>query len=83
MKCTKPTPEEIRDEDRKLRRLRFVVDLTTALLIQGDLTIPEAVKLIDNTKKYILNQFPDKEEAYDIIYKPRFERIIKESLERN
>ncbi|MBN1153430.1 hypothetical protein JXB12_00765 [candidate division KSB1 bacterium] len=83
MKFVKPTPEEIREENSKLRRIRFIVDLTAAILMQGNLTLFEAITLVDNTKKFVLSQYPDKEDTYDLIYKPRFDRIIRESLERN
>jgi len=78
-----PTEEEILEERRKLRRLRTIVDLVTAILYQGNLSIPEMLELIEATRRQILAMFPDKEEAYNLIYKPRFERILKEWLESN
>lgn len=78
-----PTEEEIKEERRKLRYLRMIVDLTTALLYQEDLSINEALELVTATKRQVLALFPDKEETYDLIYKPRFERIIKERLKSN
>jgi len=36
-----PSPEELRDEQRRLRQVRFIVDLTTSILMQGDLTRAE------------------------------------------
>jgi len=61
----------------------MIVDLTTALLYQEDLSINEALELVTATKRQVLALFPDKEETYDLIYKPRFERIIKERLKSN
>lgn len=78
-----PTQKEIEEERRKLRYLRMIVDLTTALLYQENLSINEALELMAATKRQVLALFPDKEEAYDLIYKPRFERIIKERLKSN
>ena len=34
-----------------MRRLRFIVDLTQAILMQSDLTMREAFDLLGNTKK--------------------------------
>ncbi len=68
----------IEEEERKLRRLRRMVDLTEALLMQADLTIEEALRLLDNTKRIALSLFPDKEDVYELIYAPRFRRIIAE-----
>lgn len=70
--------ELIKAEEKKIRRLRFVVDLTQAVLMQSDLTLQESLKLIENTKKVALNLFPDKEFVYDLVYTPRFRRIMEE-----
>jgi hypothetical protein len=78
MKKSKPTKEEIQEENRKIRRLRLLIDFTISLLYQSNLTLPEALKLTKDTKKAVLRLFPDKEHVYDLIYKPRFERILTE-----
>ena len=76
-------PQKLEEERYKMRLLRTIVDTTSAILYQGNLTIPEAVDLIHATKKAVLQLFPGKEDVYDLIYRPRFERIIKERLEEN
>ena len=43
-----------------------------------NLTIEEASELVANTKRAALNMFPDKEFAFDILYKPRLERVLRE-----
>ena len=79
----RPTKREIEEENKKMRYLRILVDLTTAILLQEDLSVPEALDLISSTKRQVLSLFPDKEDTYDLIYKPRFERLIIEKLARN
>ena len=79
----KPSNKEIDEENNKMRYLRMVVDLTVAILRQENLSVPEALELTAKTKKHVLALFPDKEETYNLIYKRRFERIIKENLETN
>ena len=74
---------ELEEEEKKLRYLRFLVDLTVVILMQGNLSIAESLNLIKRTKQCVLKLFPDKEDTYNLIYKPRFERIIKELLEKN
>lgn len=74
---------ELREEHRKMRYLRMIIDLTSAILRQGNLSIPEAIQLVNATKKSVLQLFPDKEDVYNLIYRPRFERIIKERLDEN
>ena len=68
----------IREEEKKMRRLRFIVDLAEAVLMQSSLTLRESLDLMDQTKKAVLTLFPDKESVYDLIYLPRFRRIINE-----
>ena len=69
----------IEEEKAKIRRLRFLVDLTTSVLYQDQkMTIQEARAFVRNTEKAILAMFPDKQETFDIVLLPRFERILQE-----
>lgn len=62
-----------------MRRLRFVVDLAQAVLMQQpDLTLKEAFEIMRNTKKAAMTLFPGKEDVYELVYTPRFRRIIAE-----
>ncbi len=67
-------------EERKIRRLHFIVDLTASILRQERMTLDEAYRLVEATKQSILTMFPDKLDAYNIIIKPRFDRIIREKF---
>jgi hypothetical protein len=69
---------EILEESRKVRRLQLVVDLVTSVLWQSDLSIEEAAELVANTRRFALNLFPDKGPTYDLIYAPRFRRLMWE-----
>jgi hypothetical protein len=66
------------EEDKKMRRLRVIVDLTAGVLTVERLTADEALDLINATKHTVLRLFPGKEETYDMIYGRRFARIMKE-----
>ena len=69
--------EKLLEEERKMRRLRFIVDLAQALLLQQkDLTLREAFTIMQDTKQAALFLFPDKESVYELIYAPRFRKII-------
>ena len=68
----------VKEEEKNMRRLRWIVDLTQATLMQSDLTLHESLALMNNTKKAALYLFPDKEFVYDLIYTPRFQRILDE-----
>jgi hypothetical protein len=43
-----------------------------------ELTIEEASELVANTRRAALTMFPGKELAYDLIYRPRFRRLMAE-----
>jgi hypothetical protein len=73
------TQHEQDDERRKLRRLQIMMNMVMSVISQDqDLTIEEASELAANAKRAALALFPDKEFAYDILYKPRLQRVIAE-----
>ncbi len=43
-----------------------------------NLTIEEASELVAGAKRAALAMFPDKELAFDILYKPRLQRLMNE-----
>ena len=71
--------EALKDEERRLRMLRFIADLNQAILMQQtDLTLRESFDILKNTRQAAQNLFPGKDDVFDLIYKPRFMRIIRE-----
>lgn len=69
--------EALREENRRLRRLRFLVDLTLARLYQEpELSLLDALELTERCRDAALTLFPGKETAFDLIYRPRFERVL-------
>ena len=82
-KSAKPSAREIAEEQQKLNKLRFVVDFTASMLQSGQLSTLEKMQLTRATRAFVLKLFPGKEEAYNLIYKPRFDRIINEELNQN
>ena len=74
-----PTPEEIADEARRVRRLQMMMDLVLNVIGQNDaMPIEEASELVASARRAALNLFPGKELAYDLIYRPRFQRLMRE-----
>lgn len=69
---------DIRQEDRKVRYLKFLVDFSILSIQQDDITFDMALKIFEDVKQVALNLFPDKENVFELIYRPRFRRIIKE-----
>jgi hypothetical protein len=72
------TAEQLADEDRRARKLRHIVDIATVLLMQSNMTRPEAEMFVSGIRERILTLFPDGESAYEIIYAPRFRRLVDE-----
>ena len=70
--------EEILEENRKVRRLQIVVNLVLNLVAQSDIPVEEASQLVAQTRQFALKLFPDKELAYDLIYQPKFKRLMAE-----
>ena len=74
-----PSNQSDDDERRKIRRLQIMMNMVMSVISQDtDLTVEEASELVANTKRAALAMFPDKEFAYDIIYKPRLQRLMNE-----
>jgi len=73
-----PSREEIDEESRRARRLRIVVDMALNIIAQGDLSLEDALDLVAATRRVALRLFPGKEDAFDLIYRPKFQRLISE-----
>jgi len=73
-----PSQDEIWEENRKVRRLQVVVGLVMNVIRQSDLPVEEALELVADTRQFALRLFPDKEFTYDLIYQPRFQRLLSE-----
>lgn len=70
---------EVNLEAQKIRRLQIMVSMVMSVISQDpNLTIEEASELVAGTKRAALAMFPDKEFAYDILYKPRLQRLMNE-----
>ena len=71
--------QEKTEEQRKIRRLQMMMDMVMSVISQdGSLTVDQAAELVADSKKAALAMFPDKELAYNIIYKPRLQRLMRE-----
>ena len=72
-------PNEQKEEARKIRRLQVMMGMVISVLSQDpDLTLQEAAELAAGAKRAALAMFPDKEFAFDILYRPRLQRLINE-----
>jgi hypothetical protein len=67
------------DEARRIRRLQIMISMVASVISQDPgLTVEEASELAAGAKRAALAMFPDKELAYDLLYKPRLQRLMRE-----
>jgi hypothetical protein len=70
---------EIEAERKEVRRLQFMMSMVMNVIGQNDrMPIEEASELIASARQAALTMFPGKELAYDLIYRPRFQRLLQE-----
>ena len=73
-----PTREELEDEDRRVRQLRIAVSLALSVIGQTEMSVAQAQEMVSATRAMALRLFPGKELAFDLIYLPRFRRLMTE-----
>jgi hypothetical protein len=73
------SPAEQAAEQKLIRRLQMMMNLVMQTIAQdSSLSIDEASQMIADSRKAALAMFPGKELAYDIIWRPRFQRLMRE-----
>jgi hypothetical protein len=73
------SPAEIAEEQKLIRRLQLMMNLVLQTIAQdSSLSIDEASQMIADARKAALAMFPGKELAYDLIWRPRFQRLMRE-----
>jgi len=67
------------EEARLIRRLQMMMNLVMQTVAQdSSLSIDEASQMIADARTAALAMFPGKELAYDLIWRPRFQRLMRE-----
>jgi hypothetical protein len=71
--------EEQTEERRKIRRLQLMMDMVMSVIGQDpNLTVDEAAEMVADSRRAALAMFPDKELAFNLLYKPRLQRLMRE-----
>jgi hypothetical protein len=71
-------------ENKLIRRLRFLVDLVFATIAQDNsMTLEEAWEHVRGLKAAAVAMFPGKDDTFDLIYLPRFSRLLGEKFRAN
>jgi len=70
---------EALEEARKIRRLQWMIGMVMSAIGQDpNLTVEQASELVANARQAALNMFPGKELAFDLLYKPRLQRAMRD-----
>ena len=73
--------EQIQQEEEQMRLLRWLADATVWRLTIGPITKAEGERIIEAARERTLYMFPDRGHLFDLILRPRFERLLTEHLE--
>jgi len=75
-----PQGEQL-DEVRLIRRLQLMMNLVMQVIAEDPrLTVDEASQMVADSRRAALTMFPGKELAYDLLYRPRFQRLNEGAL---
>jgi len=68
----------MKDEERRLKTLRFLSDVTFQRLHLERMSLSDAYGAVEELRRAVLNLFPDKGHVFDLVLRPRMERVISE-----
>ena len=74
------TEAEIKEENKRIRYLRRLVDFSMALIAQSPMSLDEAHQIVQAVRGQAIRLFPGKEETFELLYTPRFRRLIAEKF---
>lgn len=74
----------IEHENKLMRRLHFLVELTFATIAQDQsMTLDQAWDHVHALKAAAVAMFPGKDDTFDLLYLPRFSRLLAECFRAN
>jgi len=71
--------DQLREENSRIRLFRIAADLLVQVLMSRSVVLSEAESMIEGLRRLARNLFPDKEHVFDLIYMPRFRRVLREA----
>ncbi|MEW6262984.1 MAG: hypothetical protein AB1641_07885 [Thermodesulfobacteriota bacterium] len=69
-------PQALAEEERRIRELSRTVDLALLYLQAAPLDREQAQELVRRVRAKAMRLFPDKAATFDLIYQPRFRRVL-------
>ncbi|HET9793805.1 MAG TPA: hypothetical protein VFS34_05025 [Thermoanaerobaculia bacterium] len=81
--ASEPTPVHdaaaLLDEQKRLRRLRLIVDLTASVLSQEpSLTLEKGLELIARAESAVEGLFPGSHDQFELLVRPKLVRVLEE-----
>jgi hypothetical protein len=71
---------ECREENKRVKHLRLLVDFSMALIAQTPISFQETQEVVEAVRQRAHRLFPGKEQTFELIYTPRFRRLISEKF---
>jgi hypothetical protein len=68
-------------EEARMRVLKWLTDATVWRITVGPITRAQGEAVIAQARAKVLVLFPDKAQVFDLVLRPRFERLLTEHLE--
>lgn len=73
------TAAAAREEAKLIRRMQVMMNMVMGVIAQDyTLSYDDAAAMVADARTAALAMFPDKELAYDLIWRPRFQRLMRE-----
>lgn len=74
-----PLSAAAQEEAKLIRRLQMMMNMVMGVIAQDNtLSYDEAATMVADARTAALAMFPGKELAYDLIWRPRFQRLMRE-----
>jgi hypothetical protein len=71
-----PGPDEFLEEEKRIRVFRFLTDITLRSLYLDPMRLDEARAMVLKLRQKAEYFFPGKGHVFDLVVKPRLERVI-------
>lgn len=71
-------PDELLEEEKRIRVFRFLTDITLRSLYLDPMRLDEARAMVQRLRQKAEGFFPGKTHVFDLVVKPRLERVISE-----
>jgi len=73
----------LEDENRKLSEIKRIVDQAARQITNGEVDVEQAHKLAESVRARVEQIVPDMMDTYDLIYAPRFRRLIEQFVQHH